>query len=86
MEQINMNEYQDIKTPCYIFDKEELQRSIEGFQQALENQFQQTIVGYSVKTNSVPYCLHQLPPDKLENLVAPASYHNSVLVDRENPW
>lgn len=58
MEQINMNEYQDIKTPCYIFDKEELQRSIEGFQQALENQFQQTIVGYSVKTNSVPYCLH----------------------------
>lgn len=46
-----------LSTPCYIFDESELVRSISGFQKALENCFTQSIIGYSVKTNSLPYCL-----------------------------
>ena len=55
MEQINSID--QLKTPCYIFDVAELERSICGFQNALKNNFVHSIVGYSVKTNSTPYCL-----------------------------
>lgn len=53
MEQINL-----LQTPCFILDKEELVKSIQGFRQALLTNFQQAIIGYSVKTNSLPYCLY----------------------------
>lgn len=53
MEQINI-----LQTPCFILNSKELTRSIRGFQQALNENFQQSIVGYSVKTNSLPYCLN----------------------------
>lgn len=46
-----------VSTPCFILDVAELQRSVEGFQKALNSHFSKAIVGYSVKTNSVPYCL-----------------------------
>lgn len=46
-----------LETPCYILDKVELERSIKGFQEALKKEFGNTIVGYSVKTNSLPYCV-----------------------------
>ncbi len=46
-----------LPTPCYILDKAELHRSIEGFQDALSSRFGKAIVGYSVKTNSLPYAL-----------------------------
>lgn len=47
-----------LQTPCYILDPEELNRSIIGFHDALHSFSPKTIVGYSVKTNSLPYCLH----------------------------
>ena len=46
-----------LKTPCFIFDPLELERSVKGFQQALAKHFKRSIVGYSVKTNSLPACL-----------------------------
>lgn len=46
-----------LQTPCFILDKEELVRSVNGFQQALHANFAESIVGYSVKTNSVPACM-----------------------------
>lgn len=46
-----------LNTPCFIIDKVEFLRSITGFQEALGNCFNDYIVGYSVKTNSFPYCL-----------------------------
>ena len=46
-----------LKTPCFILDHLELVRSIAGFRQALAMNFRHFIVGYSVKTNSLPYCL-----------------------------
>ena len=47
----------DIVTPCFILDTGELTRSIRGFQKALGHCFARYAVGYSVKTNSLPYCL-----------------------------
>lgn len=55
MEQINL--YKDLDTPCFILDTEEFNRSIHGYQDALKSYFERSIIGYSVKTNSVPYCM-----------------------------
>ena len=46
-----------LQTPCFIFDHNELERSIKGFQNALDNNFSSAVIGYSVKTNSVPKCM-----------------------------
>lgn len=55
MEQIKS--LNNLNTPCYILDVEELEKSIRGFQTALDKNFNNAIVGYSVKTNSTPYCM-----------------------------
>ena len=47
----------ELQTPCFILDKQELVNSIIGYQQALSNCFEHYRIGYSVKTNSLPYCL-----------------------------
>ncbi len=52
-----MQQSNNISTPCFILDKEELTRSISGFREALTGNFKRSAVGYSIKTNSVPYCL-----------------------------
>lgn len=57
MEQINL--YKSLQTPCFVLDVAELKRSIDGYQKALDSNFQKAIVGYSVKTNSTPYCMRQ---------------------------
>ena len=46
-----------LRTPCFILDREELQRSVRGFRDALKSNFNRFIVGYSVKTNSLPTSL-----------------------------
>lgn len=55
MERINYSS--DLSTPCFVIDKKEFLQSIVGFQMALHSYFSNTIVGYSVKTNSLPFCL-----------------------------
>lgn len=55
MEQIKS--LNNLSTPCYILNIEELERSVRGFQTALDKNFTNAIVGYSVKTNSTPYCM-----------------------------
>lgn len=50
-----MEQIKNLETPCYIFDQDELTRCIVGFRSALQSHFNQSVVGYSVKTNSVPY-------------------------------
>lgn len=52
-----INRYIQLETPCFILDKKELELSIQGFQEALNRNFRESIVGYSVKTNSTPYCM-----------------------------
>lgn len=55
MEQIKS--LNNLQTPCYILDVEELEKSVRGFQTALDKNFNNSIIGYSVKTNSTPYCM-----------------------------
>ena len=52
-----IKEMKYLQTPCFILDPEELEKSVEGYQQSLEANFKKAIVGYSVKTNSTPYCV-----------------------------
>lgn len=47
----------DLKTPCYVFDKDKLLNNTKDFQQALNKNFGRGIIGYSVKTNSYPSML-----------------------------
>ncbi len=53
----NIAYYQHLETPCFIFDETEFKRSITGFQGALNRNFRHSIIGYSVKTNSLPFAL-----------------------------
>lgn len=46
-------------TPCFIFDEAEFERGIIDFENALRCKFGKFSVGYSVKTNSLPYALRQ---------------------------
>lgn len=48
-----------MRTPCFIFDEAEFGRCIGGFRRALERKFDRVEIGYSVKTNSLPYALMQ---------------------------
>lgn len=57
MDTTNYTKNTDLETPCFILDKDELELSINGFKNALDKNFKKSIIGYSVKTNSLPYCL-----------------------------
>ena len=46
-----------VKTPCFIIDEDELNRSLDGFAFALVNHFSNYIPSISVKTNSLPFLL-----------------------------
>lgn len=51
--------YWNLSTPCFIFDEIEFCRGVQGFEEALKQKFRHVAVGYSVKTNSLPYALQQ---------------------------
>lgn len=51
--------YKSLQTPCFILNVAELKRSIDGYKMALDRHFQKAIIGYSVKTNSTPYCMRK---------------------------
>lgn len=53
------NHYQELQTPCFIFDEQEFERGVCGFKEALRSFFDRVEIGYSVKTNSLPYALQQ---------------------------
>lgn len=50
-------DYNKFQPPCYIFDLEEFERSVVGFQEAMANKFDNYTIGYSFKTNSLPYAI-----------------------------
>lgn len=52
-----INAMKQLETPCFILEPVELEKSVTGFQNALDKNFRSSIVGYSVKTNSVPKCM-----------------------------
>lgn len=52
-----MSLYNNLLTPCFIFDEAEFKRGISGFHGALTEKFNNVSIGYSVKTCSLPYAL-----------------------------
>ena len=52
------NRFSQLNTPCFIFEEEEFKTGIGKFYSALRKNFSDPIIGYSVKTNSLPYCLN----------------------------
>jgi len=54
-----INNIFQINTPCFIFDEAGFKRGIEDFHDALTTKFKRITIGYSVKTNSLPYALMQ---------------------------
>lgn len=52
-----LDKINSLKTPCFIFDEVEFKRGIEAFRNALREKFDYVDLGYSVKTNSLPYAL-----------------------------
>ncbi len=53
-------EWNRLQTPCYIIHKEELEKGIALLKSALEESWDNYIVGYSFKTNSLPWALGQM--------------------------
>lgn len=49
-----------METPCYIIHKEELEQGIRLLKTALEANWNNYIVGYSFKTNALPWALMQM--------------------------
>lgn len=58
MEQIK--NFEKLQTPCFIMEYAELEKSMRGFQHALAKNFNRSVVGYSVKTNSLPKCVQMI--------------------------
>lgn len=50
-------DYFNLSTPSFIFDEVEFERSVEGVREALNDKFKDVTIGYSVKTNSLPYAM-----------------------------
>lgn len=74
-----------LQTPCFILDKAELERSVKGFQNALKKNFKKSIVGYSVKTNSVPACMKLAGEiDAYAEVVSQDEYELALLCGFEN--
>ena len=45
----------EVETPYYMIDKEELQKNIDDLREALEKYWSRHVIGYSFKTNSLPW-------------------------------
>lgn len=46
---------QEISTPCFILDEVEFQKNLSNFRHVLAKYFHNSVIGYSFKTNSLPY-------------------------------
>ena len=53
----NLTKYSQLETPCFIFHEAEFYRGVREFQFAMSNHFRFFEIGYSVKTNSLPFAL-----------------------------
>lgn len=48
---------QNLDTPCFTFDESEFTRGVRGFREAIEEAGYRVKIGFSVKTNSLPYAM-----------------------------
>lgn len=56
----NTQIHNEVQTPCYIIHREELNRGIEELKQALAQYWPRAVVGYSFKTNALPWAMMQM--------------------------
>ncbi len=65
----------EITTPCYVVDKKELQKNIVALKKALDMYWHNYKIGYSYKTNSIPWILqYMLKADLLAEVVSATEY------------
>ena len=50
----------EMKTPCYIIDQEELEKGIELLKDSLQMYWNHYVIGYSFKTNSLPWVVEKM--------------------------
>ena len=48
---------QELITPCFIVDQNELKNNIDKMHKALKDTWENYIIGYSYKTNSLPWII-----------------------------
>lgn len=53
-------QFEQVKTPCFLIDEPALTQNIQSFHEALEANFARHIIGYSYKTNALPYILKKM--------------------------
>lgn len=51
---------EEFKTPCFLIDEKALKANVLDFQDALQSNFEKYIIGYSYKTNSLPYIIKKV--------------------------
>lgn len=52
--------YRNLSMPCFIVDEKELKNNIENMHKALKDTWNNYIIGYSYKTNSLPWIINYL--------------------------
>ena len=50
--------HENLKTPCFIINRSELESNINSMHKALKKYWNNYIIGYSCKTNSLPWVLN----------------------------
>lgn len=50
--------YQNLETPFFLIDKQELSKNLNEMKKALNQNFKKWIIGYSYKTNSLPWIIN----------------------------
>lgn len=56
--------YSTLTTPCYVIDKSELERGVQSLKEALTKHWGNFIIGYSYKTNSLPWVIQYFRDQK----------------------
>lgn len=67
-----MKDWNNLTTPCFIFDEKEFKTGVEAFYTSLKRQFSDVQIGYSLKTNSLSYVLKEAK--KLKCIAEVVSY------------
>lgn len=72
-------DYDNLITPCFIINKEELQTNIDSLHTAIKNNWSNYIIGYSFKTNSLPWLVNFYKKNNCYAEVVSESEYNLAL-------
>lgn len=70
-----------MKTPYYVIDQKALDENFEKLKQALQNNWSNSIIGYSYKTNALPWIIHHFNQlGCYAEVVSEEEYHLAKLI------